>query len=403
MKKFIIVLMTCILAACGGGSSNNTNSNSTPSPTQGSNNNINAIPVTVSTGDQHNYLNGLYGSIVVCNSSNLCTTVNNVIFDTGSIGVRLVKSALPVGFLTPDSDGNGGTYSNCGVFASGYTWGDVASATISLGGLTSSQKVPVHIIGQSNYPVPSSCSSGNGAAMNDATSLGSNGIVGIGLFKYDCGATCVNYATTSYFSCKNGSCSSTKIALNSQLMNPVAAMPAPYNNGNIVSLPTIASTGSKNVNGYIYLGIGNTTNNTISPQSVINTDNNGYINATMNGQSFSQSFIDSGTSVYGITDSSIPLCTQSGYTNYFCPTSTYSPSIILSNSSKNQNSTVTLTIDNAYNLIQTGNNAFNNIAFDFSSWSSSVDLGLTFFFGKNVATGMEGSSSNIGSGTYFAF
>lgn len=404
MKNFILILISCILTACGGGGSGNNDNNSGSSGSGNTNNTtLNQIPVTVSTGPQNNYLNGLYGSITLCNSSNICTTVNNVIFDTGSVGVRIVKSALPNGFLSADSDGNGGTYSNCGVFASGYTWGDVSSATITLGGLTSSQKVPVHIIGQSNYSVPSSCSSGNGSAMNTVSSLGANGIIGIGLFKYDCGSTCVNYQTTSYFSCKNNTCTSTRIPLTSQLLNPVAAMPAPYNNGNVISLPAIPSTGSKNVNGSIYLGIGNATNNTFSPKAVINTDNNGYINATMNGKTFSQSFLDSGTSIYGITDSSIPLCSQSGFTDYFCPSSTYSPSIILSNASKTQNSTVTLTIDNAYNLIQTGNNAFYNMAFNFSSWSSSVDLGLTFFFGKNVATGIEGTSSNIGSGTYFAF
>lgn len=404
MKNFILILISCILTACGGGGSGNNDNNSGSSGSGNTNNTtLNQIPVTVSTGPQNNYLNGLYGSITLCNSSNICTTVNNVIFDTGSVGVRIVKSALPNGFLSADSDGNGGTYSNCGVFASGYTWGDVSSATITLGGLTSSQKVPVHIIGQSNYSVPSSCSSGNGSAMNSVSSLGANGIIGIGLFKYDCGSTCVNYQTTSYFSCKNNTCTSTRIPLTSQLLNPVAAMPAPYNNGNVISLPAIPSTGSKNVNGSIYLGIGNATNNTFSPKAVINTDNNGYINATMNGKTFSQSFLDSGTSIYGITDSSIPLCSQSGFTDYFCPSSTYSPSIILSNASKTQNSTVTLTIDNAYNLIQTGNNAFYNMAFNFSSWSSSVDLGLTFFFGKNVATGIEGTSSNIGSGTYFAF
>ena len=69
---------------------------------------------------------------------------------------------------------------------------------MTLGGLTSSQKVPVHIIGQSNYSIPSSCSSGNGSAMNTVSSLGANGIIGIGLFKYDCGSTCVNYQTTAY-------------------------------------------------------------------------------------------------------------------------------------------------------------------------------------------------------------
>ena len=81
--------------------------------------------------------------------------------------------------------------------------------------------------------------------MNDVTSLGANGIIGIGLFKYDCGSTCVNYQTTAYYSCKSGTCTSTKIPLTSQLLNPVAAMPAPYNNGNVTICDPFSLENSK--------------------------------------------------------------------------------------------------------------------------------------------------------------
>jgi hypothetical protein len=61
-------------------------------------------------------------------------------------------------------------------------------------------------------------------------------------------------------------------------------------------------------------------------------------------------------------------------------------------------------IGNAGQLYNSGNFAFNNLGIPNTNLSSTnIDLGLTFFYGKNIVTGMEGTTSNLGSGTYFAF
>ena len=405
MKKFLLILLTCILTACGGGGSSGGTS-TTGSGNGGGTivNNNNAIAISVSSGPQNNYLNGLFGSITLCNSNNACTTVNNVIFDTGSVGIRILGSALPNNFLTANSNGSGGTYSNCGVFADGFTWGDLSSATITLGNLKSTTSVPVQVIGQSSFPVPSGCSSGNGTQMTTLSALGANGIVGIGLFKSDCGITCANNPTTSYYACTAGSCVESVIPTTSQLVNPVSVMPANYNNGTVISLPSISSNGAQNVQGNIYLGIGTSSNNSFTPSNVYNTDSNGYINISLGGNQYTQSFLDSGSSIYGFNNNNLQLCNQANFTTYYCPTATSTLNLsIVSNVNANQSGVSSITIDNAYTLLNnTNNSAFDNVANQFTS-SSSVDLGLTFFFGKKVATGIEGASSNIGTGTYFAF
>lgn len=417
MKKFLtIITLALILSGCGGGGGGDSSSSSstpaattptTPTPTTppptASNSDVNRIPVVVSLGPNSNLLNGIFASITICNSSNVCQVVNNVLMDTGSVGVRILGSALPANFLSASPVSGGGTYGTCTAFADGYTWGDQASATVTLGGLTTTQPIKIQVIGQSNYPVPSPCSSGNGAAKNDLSSLQANGIIGIGLFERDCGSGCVNNATNIYYTCNAGACTTTKMSILNQTSNPIFSMPAPYNNGNVISLPNISPGGDKNVAGNIYLGINTTANNTITPKTILNTDNSGYVTASFLGQKFTSSFLDSGSGIYGINTSQIPLCTQNGFTNYYCPASSTNVDVnFTSNVNALQSGLSTIVIDNTYNLLKSNNNAYYNMANQFL-WASSADMGLTFFFGKNVATGLEGSSSSLGSQMYFAF
>jgi hypothetical protein len=406
IKIISILLLSIFLSACGGGgggnnSSNNSNSSSSSGGTVTTpiiNTSVNAIPIVANGGMSGSYINALMGSINICqpNTQN-CYTVNNVLFDTGSEGVRILASALPANFLNPIATTNGNE-DECAAFADGVTFGDVALAQVQLGGLTSSS-IPIQIIGQSSYSIPTSCSN-MGTSMQTASTLGANGIVGIGPFQEDCGSGCALKSNNNYYySCQSGTgCSSIAMPTTQQVTNPIIAMPT-YNNGTVISLPNISISGVNSVNGYIYMGIGSATNNTYTV-NVIPLNSVGQMNVNYKGTIYPNSFVDSGSSVYGLIDSTMNTCSVSG-NNFFCPGGLVNIPIVASDTNNVQNISSQITVNDATTLLYSGNIVFNDLATPLvGTLSNGVDLGLSFFFGKNIITGINGKTSNFGVGPY---
>ena len=70
--------------------------------------------------------------------------------------------------------------------------------------------------------------------------------------------------------------------------------------------------------------------------------------------------------------------------------------------SDGQSKTESFNVTNAESVFQFGVHVFPGLAGPLND-SRSFDWGLPFFFGKSVFIGIEGSSSPLGSGTYYAF
>src|SRR5947199_6526413 len=135
--------LTTVSLACGGGSSHK----SSMLPVAASASNIQ--PIVVNSGPAGNYANGLFTSVTVCvPSTSNCQSIDGILVDTGSYGLRLLSSAGG-GALTlslPQQKGpSGNPIGECAVFVSGYTWGPVAAADISMAGEQASN-IPVQII-----------------------------------------------------------------------------------------------------------------------------------------------------------------------------------------------------------------------------------------------------------------
>ncbi|WP_321814553.1 MULTISPECIES: DUF3443 domain-containing protein [unclassified Paraburkholderia] len=416
-------MLAAALAACGGGGSSSaaaaapggtsaastpaasgssgasppstTPATSTGSVTQSTTPNV--LPITVASTPTSTR-NMLMANVTVCvPGTSTCATVNNVQVDTGSQGLRLLASALPAGFALPAVPAGNGSdpAGSCAAFGSGYTWGAVRSADVKLAGEVASA-LPIQLIADPSVPtIPSACK-GFGLAMINATALRSNGILGVGPFGADCGASCVNGPNSSwYYACPSGNCTASTQPLTQQVSNPVAAF-ATDNNGVIVDLPAIASTGESAVSGSLIFGIGSQANNALGSATVLRGNSvTGFVSTTTSdGSVYSQSYIDSGSNGFFFANATLTRCGV-----WFCPSSPQSLAATLKGVD-GVAAPASLSVANATSLFATGNWAFNNLA---GYNGSAFGWGLPFFFGRRVYTAIQAQTTPAGTGPYYAF
>ena len=391
----------------GGGSSSSSSSSSggsSSSSSSGGGSANNVLPVNISLGPNGNYPNFIFVSVTLCiPGSSSCQTIDNVLVDTGSYGLRILNTALSLGL--PSETAGGGTVGECAVFADGFTWGPVATADVRIAGETA-HNLPVQVFGAgfSNFPdAPTACSNGHGTNEKDLATFGANGLLGIGSFAQDCGGSCANTNSNGkYFSCGSSaaSCGGVSQNLGNQVTNPVVLF-AGDNNGVIVKLPGIGSGGQNNVSGSLVFGIGTQSNNQLGSAQVLTLNSSANFKTSFNGSTI-DAFIDSGSNALFFADGSIPTC-STGSTDFYCPNSTdnFSAQMIGYN---NTTVVVPFAVGNANNLVNSGNSAFNDLAGSIpGTISGSFDWGMPFFYGHNVYFAIEGKSTPAGLGPYYAF
>ncbi|CAB3767182.1 DUF3443 domain-containing protein [Paraburkholderia solisilvae] len=355
---------------------------------------INALPTRVR--------NMLTTSVTLCvPATTQCATIDNVQVDTGSQGLRLLASALPAALALPAVAGAGGTAGagtvsgECGVFGSGYTWGAVRTADIRMAGQVAAG-LPIQVIADPALPtVPADCASAGPAMMSPAT-LHVNGILGVGLFAADCGSACTRNALPRwYYACDmSGACTPSSQPLAAQVTNPVAAF-AENNNGVIIELPAVPDAGAPSVTGQLIFGIGTQANNTLGGATVLRTNaQTGYVVTAADGQTWSRSFIDSGSNGMFFASTTLVQCGL-----WYCPAAETTQTATMAGT---DGATVTLSfpVANAQTLFATSNNAFDNLA---GISGTTFDWGLPFFFGRRIYTAIEARPTAAGNGPYYAF
>ncbi|HET7206561.1 MAG TPA: DUF3443 family protein [Terriglobales bacterium] len=384
------------------------------------------------------YVNGIFTTVTVCQpgSTTSCQTIDHVLVDTGSFGLRLLAAGTSGGKLSlalpAETDGPGSPVAECAQFSDGITWGAVRLADVRIGGSTANNmsgelaaNIPVQVIGDTTVPtVPAGCTQ-FGTPEDDVNKLLTNGILGVGEFPQDCGPGCTTSTTPGlYYHCPGGTCTQALMPLQLQVLNPVAAFSPETNgvadnNGVALQLPQIAPTGAMTVNGFLIFGIGTQSNNGLGSAHVFAADpNNGNFSTVFAGQTLSNSFLDSGSNGFFFNDSSISKCTT-GSVDFFCTGGSNLTCTATNQSAPNTPATsgnVTFGVNDANALISTNNNAFNNLAGPNppppnpgggTPPPSGFDWGLPFFFGKTVFTGMENLNitppPNVPQGPFFAY
>lgn len=364
-----------------------------------------------------NYYNGIFTTVTVCTPGTTdCVAVPNVLVDTGSVGLRILSTALTGITLKQITDAaTSEPLYECVQYGDlSYTWGPMQMATVQVGGEkasavptasggTSDAGIPIQVVAADQTP-PSvvgivgtlgtyynpclyyhGTSGATGGNNNDSTlTLGANGILGVGNYAQDCGTNCETASTDNrYLVCKSigsASCDLQGVALENQAWNPVAAFPVD-NNGLSISLPAINAAGTTTVTGTLTFGIGTESNNSIpNTAGIYELDADGnFASATFNGATYCSSglstcptsdasggsFIDSGSNAYYVSDDTV-LSTTNCITStieigYYCPGLNLSLSLGLAGAN-NTTATVTLPIENATTLFtNTSYAAFNDL------------------------------------------
>ncbi|HSB95424.1 MAG TPA: DUF3443 domain-containing protein [Spongiibacteraceae bacterium] len=403
LYRAFIVIAIYWLAACGGGGGGGGGSGATAPPPAATN----MVSIVVDGGPPGaGAFNLPYISLTICTpGTTQCQTIDHVLVDTGSVGLRLISSALSASVNLPVVTSGASNILECTQFAGGYSWGPLKIADLKIGNQVVAA-LPIQVIGDPIYPNPPASCSNLGNSLNSVAAVGANGVLGVGVHAEDCGPACAQAASNGvYFSC-SGSCQPITRDLSQQVPNPVVRFSGD-NNGVLIDLPDVPASGATTVNGSLIFGIGTQANNNLGNARLLNLNSLGEFTTLYNGNTLTRSFIDSGSNGFFFPDNGIPLCSPgvSG-ADFYCPSSTLTLSAIQQSAVDGSNVAINFSVVNA--TAQFSNNpthaAYNNIGGTLGTkLLSSFDWGSPFFFGRRVFTAIEGRDTPSGPGPYVAY
>ncbi len=390
--KWIQAIALCgtfaLCGACGGGSSTHT---AATTPTSGTANNV--APITVNSGPAGGYVDGAFASVTVCvPGTSTCQTVDGLLVDTGSTGVRILSSALTIN-LAQQKTSSGSAVVECLPFLDSYTWGPVETADVEIAGEKASL-LPIQVLSDSDFTVASGCANFGLTSADTLDTLGANGILGVGLYAQDCGSGCEQTGSANpglYYACSSStSCQVTEESTAQQVQNPVALF-ATDNNGVIIELPA-ASTPEASLSGSLIFGIGTQSNNALGTATIYTPNDLGNFTTTYKGKSYSNSFIDSGSNGFYFLDTATTgMAECSDATGFYCPasTETFAASVQGANGTSGSVSFSIANADTLFNANGAADTVFNDLG---GPSPNSFDFGLPFFLGKNVFAGIQSTT-----------
>jgi hypothetical protein len=377
--------------------------------------NVAAITIDGGPSAAVNGINSAYVSVTICQqgSASNCQVVDHVLLDTGSTGLRLLASVVNTALSLPQElDPASQPLFECLDFADSYVWGSVRLADIRIAD-GKAGNVPVQLIGDSAAPAaPDECTRAQTAnplpAGDSVAALNANGILGVGVFREDCGVGCTTPPSAGdiyqYYVCAT-SCSGETLDTPLQVQNVVYHFAA-NNNGVVIELPQIAAGGAFGARGSLVLGIGTASNNALADATVLAVDPaTGFLTTTYKGVALTHSFIDSASKGLYFDDSIAACDPASVAGGLYCPGAAAPLALSATVQGSNGGSVqVDFPIGDGLALLQAQPtySAFGNIGGPLGD-ATAFDWGLPFFYGRNVYVAIEGQSAGGSTGPYFAF
>ena len=391
------------------------------------------------TGEAGGFVNEIFTTVTVCqHGTQNCATIPNVEIDTGSIGLRLLPSALGAVALTPISISSN-PLEECIQFAdTSYTWGPMYLADVDIAGETA-PNIPVQVLGNTSSTVPADClatpvnsSLPSGGDLDTLATVGANGILGVGDGSVDCGSGCAGIPTGSgysgypYYICPSGNCEEVPVSTIDQAANPVAAFTSTDRNGVMITLPAVGATGATSVTGTMTFGISTQSDNALGSATIYSLDPCGdFPTVTYDGIAYTDTFcngtgtafggfLDTGSTGLYVSDAAtlnflgISDCAQNtNGAGFYCVTP--GPTATLSNVSIFGNGvgsgTTSLSIYNATTLFERNNAVFSDLGSDSGTSPATdfFDFGAPFFIGRTVFIGIAGEAVPGGAKAPYGF
>ncbi len=380
MRHRCASVMLCLLvAACGGGGGGGSSASNYVA-TLPSLSATNVAPLMVEAGPGSN-VNMPYVTVTVCvPGTSSCNSIDHVLLDTGSTGLRLFASKVDVA-LPAQATASSSDLGECAHFLKTMAWGRVKLADVQIGG-ESAASVPIQLMDASDARRPLACTSSpllSTSSSANTQALSANGILGVGLLAND---------NQTYFNCaastRNCAPMNNGPTPAEQVQNPVGFF-ATNNNGVVLQLPALPATGALRAQGYLIFGVGTQPNNQLGAAKIVPVNSAGFFTTVYEGVNMNSSFMDSGSNGLFFGNASVAICTGA-LTDFYCPTSARSLSASIQLDSGMAN--VAFSIAGADTLLAANNYfAFNNLGGMLDN--SSFDWGLPFFFGRSVYTVIE--------------
>ena len=345
----------------------------------------NVVALTVKT--PRGGFNRMVVSVTLCApATDRCTTIDDVMVDTGSTGLRIEASAMPSALHLPAFLGpNGAPLAECLRFVHSAAWGPLVRADVRLGGLTA-PSIPIQVIEDGPHEQPGGCPVSNVRPT-------ANGTLGVGPHLLDCQGTCDQVTmATGVFGFHEGSWAQLKgpVVPAFRVPNPVSRFPV-HGNGVVIDLPTVKPGGEAEVTGTLTFGVDTAVNNGLGEARIVRLDRRGFFTTLYDGVAYPDSYLDSGTMAYIVGGGRIPRCARMAWALCLEPSRAFAATMI---GTTGEETATSFSVGDYQAVGDHRLGAFDGAAIAADEGSKSFVWGASYFLGKRIVLVFEGRGAS---------